>query len=76
VTGKNSSTLKRLAMPLTDSRIGIWRSMIGEERWELAHAELDRRGRGALVTALTVETDAICAEAAEMGYAGLVECSP
>jgi hypothetical protein len=75
-TGKNSSTLKRLAMPLTDSRIGIWRSMIGEERWELAHAELDRRGRGALVTALTVETDAICAEAAEMGYAGLVECSP
>jgi hypothetical protein len=75
-TGKTSSTLKRLAMPLTDSRIGIWRSLIGEDGWGPAQAELDRRGRGDLVQALTAETDAICAEAAEMGYAGLVERKP
>ena len=75
-TGKLSSTLKRLATPLTDSRIGIWRSPIGEERWGPVQAELERRGRGALVRSLTSETDAICAEAAEMGYAGLVERSP
>jgi hypothetical protein len=29
-----------------------------------------------LIKALTAETDAICAEAAEMGYAGLMERSP
>ena len=28
---------------LTDSRIGIWGSIIGEECWRLAQAELDRR---------------------------------
>jgi hypothetical protein len=75
-TGKLSSTLKRLATPLTDSRIGIWRSPIGEARWGPVQAELERRGRGPLVQALTAETDAICAKAAEMGYAGLVERSP
>ena len=75
-TGKMSSTLKRLATPLTDSRIGIWRSPAGEELWGPVEAELDRRERGALVQGLTAETDAICAEAAEMGYAGLVERSP
>jgi hypothetical protein len=75
-TGKLSSTLKRLAMPLTDSRIFIWRSLIGEEGWGPAQAELEGRGYGALVQALTAETDAICAEAEKMGYAGLVERKP
>jgi hypothetical protein len=75
-TGKLSSTLKRLAMRLTDSRIGIWRKLIGEEGWAPTQAELERRGYGALVQALTADTEAICAEAEKMGYAGLVDRKP
>jgi hypothetical protein len=72
-TGVLSSTLKRLAMPLTDSRIFIWRKLIGEEGWDPVRAELERRGYGTLVEALTAKTGSICAEAEKMEYAGLVE---
>jgi len=72
-TGKVSTTLKRLALPLTDNRIGVWGSIIGQERWELAQAELGRRGYHELAQALMAETDAICAEATQSGCAALVE---
>ena len=75
-TGKASTTLKRLALPLTDSRIGVWGSIIGLERWKPAQTELGRRGYDELVTALIAETDAISAEATRLGYAGLVGPRP
>jgi len=75
-TGKASPTLKRLAQPLTDSRIGAWRSIVGQERWTLVRAELARAGYDALVDTLIAETDTICAEAKEMGCASLVEHRP
>jgi hypothetical protein len=72
-TGKTSTTLQRLAQPLTDSRIGLWRSIAGQDRWALAQAELSRRGYGELVNTLIAATDVICAEAMEMRYPGLAE---
>lgn len=75
-TGKVSSTLKRLAQPLSDSRIGIWRSIIGEQGWVPVQAELTRRGYNEIVQTLIGETDVICAEVAQSGCAGLVGQRP
>jgi hypothetical protein len=75
-TGKTSPTLQRLAQPLTESRVGIWRSITGEEHWALAEAELGRRGYDELVQSLIGETDLICAKAAESKCAGLAERRP
>ena len=75
-TGKVSSTLKRLAQPLSDSRIGIWRSIIGEQGWVPVQAELARRGYNEIVQTLIGETDVICAEVAQSGCAGLVGQKP
>ena len=61
-TGKLSPTLKRLAQPLTYSRVGVWRSIVGQERWRPAEAELARHGYHALVKSLIRETDLICAD--------------
>lgn len=75
-TGKISATLQRLAQPLTDSRVGIWRSIMSEEHWALAEVELARRGYAELVTTLIGETDAICAKAAQSKCVGLAERRP
>jgi hypothetical protein len=75
-TGRVSSTLNRLAQPLNDSRIGIWRSIIGERDWAPVRAELARRGYAEIVQTLIDETDVICAEAAQSGRAGLVGRKP
>ena len=75
-TGKISPTLKRLAQPLTDTRVGIWRSILGQEQWAPAEAELGRRGYGELVTRLISETERICADAAQSQSAGLAERRP
>lgn len=56
-TGKESTTLRRLAKPLTTERIGIWKDTIPEGRWELVRKELERRGAGPLVDELTSQAD-------------------
>jgi len=75
-TGKVSTTLKRLAQPLNESRIGIWSSIIGEEGWAPVQAELARRGYGDIVQSLIGDTEMISAEAARTGCTGLVEQTP
>jgi hypothetical protein len=40
----------------------VWRSIVGQERWRPAEAELARRGYHALVKSLIRETDLICAD--------------
>ena len=72
---RSSSTLKGLPaaqrQPHRHLALADWR-----RGWVPVQAELERRGRGALVQSLIDETDVICAEAARSGYAGLVERSP
>jgi hypothetical protein len=75
-TGKFSTTLRRLALPLTDNRIGVWAKVVGENGWEPTRAELSRRGYERLVVALTAETDAVTAEAERSGYLSLVGSKP
>jgi len=72
-TGKVSPMLKRLAQPLTDGRVGVWGSVLGEERWQPVQAELSRRGYDGIVAELIAETDAIAAGAERSRDAGLAE---
>jgi Sulfotransferase family len=75
-TGKLSATLRRLALPLTDSRIGVWAKIIGQKGWEPIRGELSRRGYERLVAALIAETDAVTAEAERSGCLSLVGSKP
>ncbi len=75
-TGKLSATLRRLAMPLTGSRIGVWAKIVGDEGWEPISAELNRRGYERLVAALIAETEAIAAEVECSGGVSLVGSKP
>jgi len=75
-TGKLSATLRRLVLPLTDSRIGVWAKIIGKEDWEPISVELSRRGYERLVAALIAETDAITMEAERSGCVSLVGSKP
>lgn len=62
-TGKESTTLQRLAQPLTGARVGVWRKALGPAEWAPVRAELGRRGYGEAVDRLTEETDAWLASA-------------
>jgi len=75
-TGKLNATLRRLALPLTDSRIGVWAKTIGEKDWEPISAELRRRGYERLVASLIAKTDAVNAEAERSECVGLVGSKP
>jgi hypothetical protein len=46
VTGKASTTLSRLAEPLSTGRVGIWRDAIGAAEIEAVRRQVDRRGLG------------------------------
>jgi len=56
-TGKESRTLRRLASPLTRSRVGVWRSVLEPERWDRVRAELERRGYGNVLDGVISETE-------------------
>lgn len=45
-TGKESSTLRRLAQPLTTARVGVWESIVPAAEWAAVRRELDRREVG------------------------------
>jgi hypothetical protein len=75
-TGKLSATLQRLALPLTDSRIGVWTKISGGEGWDPVSAELSRRGYERLVAALIAETDAITMAVERAGCLGLAGSKP
>jgi hypothetical protein len=60
MTGKESPTLYRLAKPISTERIGVWRSVVPAEMWELVYAEFVRSGHSELIDSLIVETENIC----------------
>jgi hypothetical protein len=57
VTSKEGTTLRRLAEPLTQSRVGVWRTAVDQRGWNAVRKEFDRRGFGDLVNALIEESD-------------------
>jgi hypothetical protein len=57
-TGKESPTLQRLAEPITTARVGVWKDVVGHERWSAVEAELIRDGNGALVEEILREDEA------------------
>ena len=56
-TGKESPTLRRLANPLTTSRVGVWQQVVPAERWNAVRSELARRGERDLVDELISESN-------------------
>ena len=52
-TGKESSTLRRLAEPLTVARIRVWNQVVRPDMWAAVRRDLVRRGEGSLVDELT-----------------------
>jgi len=57
VTGKESSTLRRLSQPLTCSRVGVWRKVLSPNLWYAVRDELHNRGYGFLVDELIHESE-------------------
>lgn len=52
-TGTESPTLRRLADPLTTSRVGIWEQVVPPDQWNLVYEQLAQAGMGPLVDELT-----------------------
>jgi hypothetical protein len=61
-TGKESTTLKRLAEPLTKDRIGVWQKTVPSERWKAVQRELELRGFGTRIADLIEETASILSQ--------------
>ena len=64
-TGKESPTLHRLAKPISAERMGVWRSVVPAETWELVYAEFVRSGHAVLIDSLIAETESIWRNTAE-----------
>ncbi len=58
-TGKESSTLKRLAEPLTKARVGVWQHTVSAKQWEAVRAELARKKALEVADTLAAETDSL-----------------
>ena len=58
VTGKASSTLKRLSEALTDSRVGNWRRVLGDNEIDEMHRVVAERGLGELIANIEAQTPA------------------
>ena len=55
-TGKESTTLKSLAAPLTDDRIGLWRRVLDETELAAVRTAADGAGLTALYDRILAET--------------------
>lgn len=67
VTGKASTTLKRLGKPLTQSRVGIWRKILGPEDLDRLREAVDAQGLLPLMEEIMEETSSWIADDSEEG---------